>query len=591
MSNPSTATLLPRAEGALLAAAVGDALGWPQEDRGRRVRARADAEPALEFSPWRRREGGRYAAHEVEIGSGEYSDDTQLILALAHARRSGDEWWDRWTTVELPFWLLYERGGGAATKRAARSWTRGKPPWLDKSSARYFDAGGNGVAMRVLPHCVRGARSEDFSFVASAVVMDGIATHGHPIAHVGALAYAYALWLALRRERSLDYGELIADTKASVGTWSGLPEGLPSGWRESAERHVQNEYLRLWASTVEGMVELLTASEAAIGQGALSVDRETLVSLGAFDRMGGGAGTVTAAGALFLASRYASRPTQGIVAGAFSRGADTDTLASMTGGLLGALNGPDWLSGVATNVQDYGHLEATARELVAPSDRPVAEANPGAMRRFLRRLTESDVGETVGLPDGRAGVIARVSDLPTKTRNEIKSFVLTTDDGQTLYVTRRRRTSQSSFGSEKGIERPSIPGTALTRRLPRVALAIETANLEDSTRFYRDLIGLKPTRQTAEFVSFGGDIVLYAITSDDDLRAHQLGLGADTPASTPTRVLIFVSRPELEALHERLIAADLSVSPVTTVNSLRRLRCTDPDGTLVEIREANGAPA
>src|SRR5215211_5272005 len=130
---PDVVDIRARAEGAMLATAVGDALGWPQEDRSGRVGGRRAVEPRLEFSEWRRREGGRYAAHEEAIGAGEYSDDTQLVLALARALRAGDSWWERLTEVELPFWLFYERGGGAATKRAARSWANGKPPWTDGS--------------------------------------------------------------------------------------------------------------------------------------------------------------------------------------------------------------------------------------------------------------------------------------------------------------------------------------------------------------------------------------------------------------------------------------------------------------------------
>ncbi|MDE2695313.1 MAG: ADP-ribosylglycohydrolase family protein [Chloroflexota bacterium] len=581
---------MPRAEGALLAAAVGDALGWPQEDRGRRVRAPAEAEPRLEFSSWWRREGGRYAAYEVEIGPGEYSDDTQLMLALAHALRAEDAWWERWTSVELPFWLLYERGGGAATKRAARSWTTGKAPWRQDNPASYFNAGGNGVAMRVLPHCVRGASSDDFSPIASAVTKDGIATHGHPVALVGALAYAYALWKALRRERSLDYGELIADTRASVSTWSRLPEDLPTEWPETAERHIQVGYSRLWGMTVEGMVGLLDALEGAIGQGSLAFDRETLESLGAFDRQIGGAGTVTAAGALYLASRYASRPAQGILAGAFSRGADTDTLASMTGGLLGAISGTDWLGGLAAKVQDYEHLRVTAQDLVAPSDKPTVRPKESTVARFSRRVAQLRAGDEIPLPDGRVGALTRVRDLPTKTRHEIKSFVFSTDDGQTLHVTKRRRTKRPGTDSDQGAEQHRVAETTSHRRKPRVTFAIEATDLERSTRFYRDLIGLEVTRKTTDFVSFGGEIVLFPTSSYEELPARQLDLRADGASTSPTKILIFVEPPELDAVRERIVAADFKVSPVTTMRSLRRFRCSDPDGTTLEIREANGVP-
>lgn len=77
-----------RAKGALLGAAVGDALGWPQEDRSQRIdqnRSCPSAKASRSFVSWRRRSGGRFYAHEEVIKAGEYSDDTQLILATARS--------------------------------------------------------------------------------------------------------------------------------------------------------------------------------------------------------------------------------------------------------------------------------------------------------------------------------------------------------------------------------------------------------------------------------------------------------------------------------------------------------------------------
>ena len=109
-------------------------------------------------------------------------------------------------------------------------------------------------------------------------------------------------------------------------------------------------------------------------------------------------------------------------------------------------------------------------------------------------------------------------------------------------------------------------------------------------QFYRDLIGLEVTRKTTDFVSFGGKIVLFPTTSDEDLPARQLGLRAEAASTSPTKILIFVEPPELEAVRKRMMAADLKVSSVTTTRSLRCFRCSDPDGTILEIREANGVP-
>jgi ADP-ribosylglycohydrolase len=100
-----------RIEGALFGAAVGDALGWPIEGPSRRVGGTARVQPRLAFAEWTRREGGAWAAHEEEIAPGSYSDDTQLILSLTRSL-AREDWYQHLTRFELPFWLMYQRGGG-----------------------------------------------------------------------------------------------------------------------------------------------------------------------------------------------------------------------------------------------------------------------------------------------------------------------------------------------------------------------------------------------------------------------------------------------------------------------------------------------
>ena len=160
MSDNAAATGPPRldkAEGALLALAAGDALGWPQE-MPRNIQGDLRPQAQLEFRQWTRRSGGRFQPYEEPIHPGDYSDDTQLTLAVARCRtKYATSWWKALTRIEIPLWTLYERGGGGATKRAANAWIEGTPPWKSKRTdqvRRYFNAGGNGVAMRVLPHAL-----------------------------------------------------------------------------------------------------------------------------------------------------------------------------------------------------------------------------------------------------------------------------------------------------------------------------------------------------------------------------------------------------------------------------------------------------
>jgi ADP-ribosylglycohydrolase/catechol 2,3-dioxygenase-like lactoylglutathione lyase family enzyme len=572
-----------RSHGAMLAAAAGDALGWPQENRGRRVGGRRGVEAKLEFVDWRRRDGGQYASHEDMIRAGEYSDDTQLVLAVARSLTAGDDWWERWTGVELPFWLLYERGGGGATKRAARSWSKGSAPWSSEERDRYFAAGGNGVAMRVLPHCIRGATSNDFTPIARNVLADGVATHGHP----RALVYAFAVWRALRRAERLAYGALVDEAKQGVAEWSALPtvDEIASGWREAADAHFAGGYERIWNDTVAEMLELLSICAQGMDQGALSIDRETLDQLGCFNAKISGAGTVTAGGAIFVASRYASRPTQGLLAAAFARGADSDTLAAMAGALLGAVNGLDWLGHAAERLQDYDYLTRVTSALLRGENQAVPPAPElRAVPRFWRGLTEVGAGAEVDLPDGRRGTVRDVVDHPTKTRNSIKTWMVETSDGQTLFL---KKVSKLPAATERPPEPAESAQPDVRRR--RAVVAVEADDLERSVSFYRDVLGLEVRRQTPDYVNFGGVVlVLPAAGERGDGSSSQLRLPEDVFASKP-KIMIFVDAGELEALRSQIVGAKLPVSVIEEGGGRRHFYCLDPDGTVIELREANGS--
>jgi hypothetical protein len=84
---------------------------------------------------------------------------------------------------------------------------------------------------------------------------------------------------------------------------------------------------------------------------------EVLEKLGCFDKNVNGAGTVTAVAAIYLASKYASSPRLALTEAAYLKNADTDTLASMVGGLLGMLHGSEFLSMAWLDVQDYKFLK------------------------------------------------------------------------------------------------------------------------------------------------------------------------------------------------------------------------------------------
>ncbi len=439
-----------KAEGALLALAAGDALGWPQEMRWN-VRGNSANELAqVEFKQWTRRSGGRYQPYEEVIRPGEYSDDTQLALAIARSRTNhGSEWWKAFTRVELPLWTLYERGGGGATKRAANAWAGNLAPWKSakkENVRRYFGAGGNGVAMRVLPHALFLSGEETATDLMHDVVLDGSATHGHPRALVGATVYANAAWSLMRKRGTLRFGELLDKLIDEAPVWSEFPkrDRKKSAWFETADE-ATNGYEPLWNRTVREMHVLLETARRGVQAGALADDRTVLKDLGCFGRAKG-AGTISAAAAAYLAARHAAQPKQAVLRAAFEKGADTDTLAAMAGGLVGCTSGIEWLPQPWFRVQDAKYLRRMASCVIlgpnGADERPVKPLSN--IRSVFSQLALKGSHEVFLGGSIRARAAVMPNPKPIAKSIAVSAWRLNTTDGQTMYITKVKRLTKKS---------------------------------------------------------------------------------------------------------------------------------------------------
>lgn len=344
----SPLTIIEKCTGAMLASAIGDALGWPNEFRANNVEEVRQCEG---FVSWTRRcRGANW--HYEKIAPGEYSDDTQMILAVARSIITGN-WEYTLTYYELPFWLEYQRGGGGALLRAANSCKKGMLIWQTHNSKDYFYAGGNGAVMRILPHVIAASRKDEIGEVIENVIRDSIITHGHPRAILGATCYAYALNYLLKKESLLGYGELVSAIIKGKNVWGEFPTKEKFGdWIRIAKCDAGYDYIKEWNSVLGHMMEKLNYINTSIGKGLLIDDQEVLEYLGCFGKENG-AGDVAILAAIYFVSKYASSPVLGIKAPAFWRGIDTDTIASITGGLLGMLCGEEWIPVEWKRVQDF----------------------------------------------------------------------------------------------------------------------------------------------------------------------------------------------------------------------------------------------
>lgn len=420
-------TIAEKSTGALLASAIGDALGWPNELKANNTINNTKASDR--FLEWTRRSGGRYWSHNEKILPGEYSDDTQMILAVARSIITGN-WESTLAKRELPYWLEYERGGGSALKNAARQLKSGIFPWKSKESRNYFMAGGNGAAMRILPHVIATAHKQNVETLISNVITDSIYTHGHPRAILGASCYAFALHYLMNKETVLEYGELIQSVIDGLTFWNTLnPHALPTEWLNLAEKNSGFDYHHVWAGTVSNMIEKLEFIREALNKGLLVNDTVVLKRLECFDKANG-AGDVAILSSLYLASKYANNPTLGIKTAAYSFGADTDTIASMTGGLLGMLCGTSWIPTEWKLLQDYDCLANIAEILLAnnmieASKHVIKQSNAQCNNWEVSPIGKIRVLTTTAIPSGKTGIV---------TIDKIETML-----GQTLYIKKFER--------------------------------------------------------------------------------------------------------------------------------------------------------
>ena len=482
-----------KAIGAMLGAAYGDALGWPNI----RYAEGAKNNPP-ELVDWTRSTGGRIHFHTESIKAGEYSDYFRLTLSVARSIAAGGDWFDRFAYMELPLWSLYERGEIGASRKAADSWLEGSPPWHADRKPRitkhYFESDGDGAVRRILPH-VAAAGEGEFKETAAKILSNAIVTHGHPRALLGALAYGYALWRAFRQETTLSYGQLVDELINTSDVWAAPPGPgvLPNAWHDQAKTFLPN-FQEIWSSVKSEILQRLEIAKGELNQGSLCVDSEALGRIKRLDARLGGSGVMAAVSALFLASRHASAPNEGVGVAASIPGVDTATLASMTGALLGALYGTGWLDPVRGKIESAIYIERLAKAITEPSSedaapplKHVTRESQDAWRMEVANLPE---GAETSLPDGRSAVV-RVGSQSIGGRGAFKlDFrLLELEGGETIHLKTLIKgdfRSEVEFNPDAAPRRPAEPQNRRFEPQRR-----ESPNSRRPTRPQRALCGQK----------------------------------------------------------------------------------------------------
>ncbi|MFD9002170.1 ADP-ribosylglycohydrolase family protein [Streptomyces sp. NPDC059582] len=335
-----------------------------------------EAWPLQRTVDWRRRVGGRQGAF-VSLPAGTYSDDTQLRLATCRAIGAGQGFDPEvFAKVELPVWLSYSLGAGRASKHAAGNLARGGK-WLANTYSGWTDAGGNGVVIRVQPHAWEGAKSKRSSYdVMLEVLKNGLSTHGHPRALASACVYADLLLQVLRKDRDQ---VALRDIQYAVEHASRIPELLMNdlelarytipAWEGVAAESFGDSWNQVIKEMIQRVDQLAELSSSGLDEGQ-RVDQyfKLLGTWGLFEdeQRGSGVGTLFAALALLFLFPGDLDTAIRVACGAIN--SDTDSIATVYGGIAGALiSGPSELPG---RIQDDRYIVREAARIAGIDRRP-----------------------------------------------------------------------------------------------------------------------------------------------------------------------------------------------------------------------------
>lgn len=348
MSRADRERRLRRTIGSMLWAAWADALGFISEltdEAG--LRRRLHGQPLTEPVEWTRRVGGKFGADMV-LPAGCYSDDTQLRLATARAVHARGFDIEAFARIELPIWPAYAIGGGRACKAASANLAKPTTPWFGNFFPGSLEAGGNGVAMRIQPHVWAAPKPANLGRHVVDVIVNGVTTHGHPRALVGAVLHALSLGATLNDGQVPSperWPELLECTEQAVKLIDGNQQ-LATIWLPAWESRTGTPFASAWHQAVDECREILPTAIQAATQ--LSGPDHQLASsshatYGAFAAALGlrspstrGNGIATAIAALALAAAAPADPVGVSQLAAQAIGTDTDTIATMAAALIGA---------------------------------------------------------------------------------------------------------------------------------------------------------------------------------------------------------------------------------------------------------------
>jgi ADP-ribosylglycohydrolase len=384
-------------QAAVLFSAIGDALGWPTEFLRRESNQRISIKlPVRDYVRWQKLIGGKWWGYKETIGAGEYSDDTQLSLAISRSiMNSGYFDPARFAYEELPLWLHYERGGGRSIKTAARALLKPKFSWDSNfykiGDIEYRSAGANGAAMRNLPIAL--ANASNTKKIVIDTFNNAITTHGHPRAHLGAILFGLAVDFLIQSSSDITklpnyLIEILSDVEGILYSNNDVKK-----WTQKWNGLKGNTYEQVMSATIEEARKYLFLIKEYRGV------EEYYRAVGALDPSTRGSGLATVCVAIFFLAAKPEKPLDALFQSVNMLGSDTDTISVFVGALLGVHYGLECIPKyLLEGIQDKEYLLATGKRLYeiasgnARSQVRVSNSVPTKRRDALLRMLAWEMG-------------------------------------------------------------------------------------------------------------------------------------------------------------------------------------------------------
>lgn len=254
-----------RALGALVGAAVGDALGAPFEFQPRGTYTRRFPAPVLGGI------GEMIGGGGFRWEPGEFTDDTQMGLALAESlvTRGGYDPQDVW--LRFRAWGSGAKDIGNTIRRSLRH-----ADWRDVAADSGHLSAGNGALMRAFPLALAYLHT-DTATVVEVVLHQAALTHQDPAAGWGAFVGVQMMRAAIRGEDPLQELDA-APSLVPAEVWSTFAPLLDAAWTPDAEGdHVSNG--TVWGCLAQAVWALRSTSsfeDAVVAAVSFGDDADTV---------------------------------------------------------------------------------------------------------------------------------------------------------------------------------------------------------------------------------------------------------------------------------------------------------------------------